>query len=82
MAAKWPIFVLRHVDFGENLKKKKKKKKKKKNTFSKVFHLNEIWIIIGDHEYINIAEIKIGNFYSGGILGAKYFSCTPHANLC
>ena len=50
-------------------------KKKKKNTFPKeVF--NEIWLIIRDHEYINIAEIKIENFDSGGILEAKQFSRT------
>ena len=68
MAAKLPIFVSHHFDFGDNLKKKKKKKK----TFPQEF-FNKIWLIIGDHEYINIAEIKIVNFYSSGILGAKHF---------
>ena len=34
-------------------------KKKKKNTFPKEF-FNEIWLKLGDHEYINIAEIKFG----------------------
>ena len=33
---------------------------------------NEIWLIIGGHEYIKIPEIKIGNFNSGGTLGAKH----------
>ena len=38
--------------------------------------------MIGDHEYINIAEIKIGNICSVVILGAKHFSRTPqNANL-
>ena len=32
--------------------------------------------MIGDHEYINIVKTNIGNFYSGGILGAKQFF--PH----
>ena len=30
-----------------------------KTTFSKEF-FNEIWLKLGDHEYINIAEIKFG----------------------
>ena len=30
-----------------------------KNTFPKEF-FNEIWLKLGDHEYINIAEIKFG----------------------
>ena len=30
-----------------------------KNTFTKEF-FNEIWLKLGDHEYINIAEIKFG----------------------
>ena len=29
------------------------------------------------HEYINIAEIKIGNICSGRISGKKHFSRTP-----
>ena len=33
-----------------------------------------------DHEYINIAEIKIDNVYSGGILGAKCLF--PHPPKC
>ena len=47
-----------------------------KNPFLKEF-VNDIRLIIGDHEYINIAEIDIEQFYSAGILGAKIFSCTP-----
>ena len=50
--AKWPFFVSRHFDFGENLK----------NYFSKgIFQWN--LVIIGDHKYINIAEIEIGIFF-------------------
>ena len=33
--------------------------KKKKYTFPKEF-FNEIWLKLGDYEYINIAEIKFG----------------------
>ena len=43
MAAKLPIFISRHFEFGENLK----------TTFPKEFS-NEIWLIIGDYEYIYI----------------------------
>ena len=49
MAAKKPIFISRHFNFGQNLKKK--------NTFPKEF-FNEIWFKLGDHKYINIAEIQ------------------------
>ena len=66
MAAKLPIFVSRHFDFGKNLK----------NNFSKGTFFNEIWLIIGDYEYINIAEIRFGYFHFGGILRAKHFF--PH----
>ena len=66
MAAKLPIFALRHFNFSENLK----------NHFSKGI-FNEIWLIIGDYKYIYITETKFGNFYSCGILGAKHFSRTP-----
>ena len=44
-----------------------------KTTFPKEF-FNEIWVILGDYEYINIAEMKIlkffffSFFYPGGIL--------------
>ena len=51
MAAKEPIFISRHFDFGQNLKKK--------NTFPKEY-FNEIWLKLGDPEYINFAEIKFG----------------------
>ena len=44
----------------------------KKNTFPKEF-FNVFWLIVGQHEYIYIAKIKIGNFYSQVILGAKQF---------
>ena len=55
MVAKYPIFISRHFDFGQNLKKKKKKKKH----FSKgIFQWNLAQI--RDHEYINIVEIKLG----------------------
>ena len=33
--------------------------------------LNEFWFIVRQHEYIYIAEMKVGNFYSWVILGAK-----------
>ena len=53
-----------------------------KNTFLKSF-FNEIWLKIEDHEYINIAKIKFGNFYSSGILGAKHLLLhSQNANLC
>ena len=68
MAAKLPIFIPRHFDFGKNLKKK--------NTFPKEI-FDEIWLIIGDYKYIYMTEINIGNFYSCEILGAKQFSPTP-----
>ena len=64
------------ASFQFQQKFKKPKKKKKKNPFPRDF-FNEIWLIIGDHEFINIAEIKIWNFSSGGILGAKHFSPNP-----
>ena len=49
MAAKQPIFISYHFDFGENWI----------NTFPKEF-FNEIWLKLGDYKYINIAEIKFG----------------------
>ena len=36
-----------------------------KTTFQNEF-FNEIWLIIGDHECINIAETQIGHFYFRG----------------
>ena len=53
-----------------------------KNRFPKeVFQWNLAHV--GNHEYINIAAIKIENFYSGGILGATYifFPAPLNANL-
>ena len=48
-------------DFSANLKNKQTNnqtnKYKQKNTFTNEF-FNEIWFILGDYEYINIAEIK------------------------
>ena len=50
---------------------------------------SEIWLIIGDFVYINIAEMKEkGNFYSGKTLGANIFflfflfRAQPPVNLC
>ena len=43
-----------------------------KITFPKEF-FNEIWLKIGDHEYINIAKIKFEIFYSGVIFSNKPF---------
>ena len=37
----------------------------------------KIWLKLGDHEYINIAEIKFEWFYSGAILGANQFFPDP-----
>ena len=37
--------------------------KKKKNTFPKEF-FNEIWLKVGEHEYINITEITFKKNYS------------------
>ena len=36
---------------------------------------------VGNHEYINIAAIKIWYFYSGGILGAIYIYFFPHPSM-
>ena len=44
MAAKWPIFDSRHFEIW-------------KTTFPTEF-VNEIWLRIGDHKYINIVAIK------------------------
>ena len=53
-----------------------------KTTFPKEF-FNEIWLKLGEYEYINIAEIKFGWFYSGPILGENNFFPDPqNANLC
>ena len=49
--------------------------KEKKNNFPKEFQ-NEIWPIIGDHEYINIAEIKLSLEFEG-----QDIFPAPHANL-
>ena len=72
MATKLPTFALRHLTFG----------KQKKNPFPKDL-FNEIWLKIGDYNYIYITEIKIEyHFYFCGILGAKHFHAPdpPHAN--
>ena len=50
------------INFGVNLKNKTKQNKTKKNTFPKEFFC-EIWFIIGDYEYIIIAEIKSEFFF-------------------
>ena len=44
-----------------------------KNTFQKKKEkmFNEFWFIVRQQEYIYISEIKLGNFYSRVILGAK-----------
>ena len=50
-----------------------------KNTFPKEF-FNEFWLIVRQHRilYIYIGEIKIGNYHSPVILGAKqFFSVRP-----
>ena len=48
-------------------------RRRKKSPFPQEF-FNEIWLKIRDNEYINIAEIKFRGFYSGVILGARFFS--------
>ena len=52
-----------------------------KTTFTKEF-FNEIWLIIGDYEYIYNTNIKMEKFYSCETLGAKQFFANPPANLC
>ena len=54
-----------------------------KTTFPKEF-FSEIWLIIGDHEYINIAEIKNLKFsYRWDFRGKTFFPAQPqNANLC
>ena len=47
-----------------------------KTSFPKVF-FNEIWLKLEDYEYINIAEMTFGLFYSEAILGANQFFQTP-----
>ena len=70
-------FVSHHFNFGKIWK----------TTFPEEF-FNEIWVITGDYEYINIAEIKIVKvffvlfcfvlFFSGGILVENpYFPASP-----
>ena len=54
MAAKSSIFISRHFDFGQNLK----------TTFPKEFFFNEIWLYVGEHEYIYITEITFKENYS------------------
>ena len=61
MAAKLPILVSR-----QNVK----------NHFPRGIFFNEIWLIKGDHENINIAKIKIGNFLYRWDFRGKTFS--PH----
>ena len=53
MAAKKSILILGHFDFGKTFE----------NHFPKGI-LHEFWLIVRQHKYIYIAEIKIGNFYS------------------
>ena len=54
MADKYPIFVLRHFNFGQNLKKK--------SIFLKEL-FNEIWLEVGEHEQIYITEKPFLNFF-------------------
>ena len=50
----------------------KKNNKQTNKSFPKEF-FNEFWLIGREHEYIYIAEMKIGNFNYRVILEAKYF---------
>ena len=52
-------------------------RRKKKTPLPKEF-VNEIWLIIRDHDYINLAELQIGKFYSRGILGETFL---PHPKM-
>ena len=52
MAAKYPIFISRHSNFGQIWK----------TTFPKEFS-NEIWLKVGEHEYIYITEITFFKNY-------------------
>ena len=53
-----------------------------KTTFPKEF-FSEFWLIIRQHEYIYIAEIKMENFYFRAILGVKcFFRMVKNANFC
>ena len=68
MAAKLQIFTSRHFDFGENMK----------NHFPKgIFQWNFVHNRRLSIHLHNITEIKIGNFYSCWILGAKQFFANP-----
>ena len=74
-------FVSHHFNFGKNMKKKKKKKK---NPFPKEL-FNEFWVLIEDYEYINIAEIKIVNFFFPYFYIFPIYHIFPHplnGNLC
>ena len=58
--AKYPIFISGHFDFGKNSKKNSKKKKKRKKHFpEKKKKITKCWLIVRQHAYIFIAEIKI-----------------------
>ena len=58
MAAKYPIFISCHFDFGQNLKKNKQTNKQKKQTnIFPIEFFNEIWLKVGEREYIYITEI-------------------------
>ena len=75
MAAKWPSFISRHFAILAKIWRKNKFPKR-------IF--NEFWLIGRQHEYIYIAETKIGNFNFWVILGAKhfFFRTAKNANLC
>ena len=66
------LFCFISILIGKNLK----------NLFSKRI-FNEIWLIIGDHEYINIAEIKIGTIFIPVEFGGpqNIFSCTSKMQI-
>ena len=75
--------LAKNLKTKQNKTKQKNKKKKKKKPFPKNFFI-EFWIIVGEYEYIYIAEVKFGNCYLCVILGAIFF-CIPkmliYANL-
>ena len=43
---------------------------KKKTLSHRFFFFNEIWLKLGDHEYIDNSEIGVSQFYSGAFLEA------------
>ena len=58
----WPKFEEKKTQNKNKNKKKQANKQKNQNTFPKEFS-NEIWLKVGEHEYIYITEIKFEKYY-------------------